>query len=306
MRLSRSKCDGKQRSQSGFTIIELLVVMACISLLVALLLPAVQQTRNAASRLSCANRIRNIAFATLMHADTHKVLPAAYTTDRPEADYPYMTWLCRILPGIEQSSLWNETTAAYAANRFPFGTPEHKGFRKPITLFSCPNDGRTELTAVSPQYGDVALTSYVGNGGTDYLSKDGVFFVDSAVRLADITDGLSNTLLIGERPPSTDLQYGWWYAGVGQDGHGSPDMIVGAREINIGWAGNELCDKGPYQFEIGYPQRQCDVFHFWSLHAGGAWFARCDGSAGFLSYSANEILPKLATRAGGEIFDSGN
>lgn len=275
--------------------------MGCISILVSLLLPAVQQTRNTASRIECCNRLRQLTLAAIQYADTHGSFPAGCTTDRPDADYPWMTWLCRILPNIEQTALWNETTAAYSADRVPFGKPVHRGFRTPIMRFACPMDGRVSIAALSPQDGPVALTSYVGNAGTDYLGRDGVFFSDSNVRFADVTDGLSNTLLSGERPPSTDNQYGWWYAGVGQDRRGSPDMVLGAREVNIGWSGNELCPPGPYTFEAGQIQRQCDVFHYWSLHSGGAWFSRCDGSVSFLPYSANSILPALATRGSGEI-----
>ncbi|MFM8478345.1 MAG: DUF1559 domain-containing protein [Planctomycetaceae bacterium] len=296
-----SQYKGSIGRRRGFTVIELLIVMGCIAILVSLLLPAVQQTRNTASRIECANRLRQVALATIMHADTQGALPPGYTTNQPGADYPWMTWLCRILPGIDQSSLWSETTGAYSDDRFPFGTQAHRGFHTPLTAFTCPMDGRVSFTAKSAEYGPVALSSYVGNGGTDYLARDGVFSPDSKIRFADIDDGLSNTLLAGERPPSADLQYGWWYAGFGQDGHGSPDMFLGSREKNIGWSGNELCPPGPYEFQAGRTQRQCDVFHFWSLHAGGAWFARCDGSVSFLPYSANEILPALATRSSGEV-----
>lgn len=301
MQCIRHRSSAEPGRQYGFTIIELLVVMGCISILVALLLPAVQQSRAAATRISCANKLRNIALATLSFADLHGALPPGVTSDTAKVDYPFMTWLCRILPGVEQAALWEGTVAAYSENRFPFGTPQHVGFASPLNIFSCPGDSRTSHPADSGAYGPVGLTSYVGNGGTDYLKKDGVFFVDSEVRLADITDGTSNTLLLGERPPSTDLQYGWWYTGLGQNGHGSPDMFVGVRELNIGWAGNELCDKGPYAFAEGNFWRQCDLFHFWSPHSGGAWFARCDGSVSFLNYSANEIMPSLATRSGGEL-----
>ncbi len=300
MRVRHLTPSKHQSKGNAFTIIELLIVMGCISILVSLLLPAVQQTRAVASRIACGNKIRNVAFATLSYADLHGALPPGVTSGGTNVDYSYMTWLCRILPGVEQSSLWDSTVAAYSQTRDPFGTPQHVGFAKALTIYSCPDDSRTRNPVDSGVYGPVGLTSYIGNGGTNYLKKDGVFFVDSKVRLADITDGTSNTLLLGERPPSTDLQYGWWYTGLGQDGHGSPDMFVGVRELNIGWFGNELCDAGPYSFTAGDFRRQCDLFHFWSPHDGGAWFARCDGSAAFLSYSVNEIMPALATRSGGE------
>jgi prepilin-type processing-associated H-X9-DG protein len=145
------------------------------------------------------------------------------------------------------------------------------------------------------------LTSYVGVLGTNYTLTDGVFFLDSAVRWADITDGTSQTLMAGERPPSTDFWYGWWYTGYGQLGSGSLDMLLGAAERNSGarYVGN--CPPGPARYGPGTLTDQCAVFHFWSLHPGGGNFVFCDGSVHFLTYDAAAILPALATRSGQEV-----
>src|SRR5437870_10645760 len=94
----------------------------------------------------------------------------------------------------------------------------------------------------------------------------------------------SNTLLAGERPPSADFQFGWWYAGAGQKFTGSADMILGVRERNILLGRLGACPPGPYQFRPGNLGNQCDMFHFWSLHDGGAWFLFADGSVRFLTY----------------------
>jgi len=87
--------------------------------------------------------------------------------------------------------------------------------------------------------------------------------------------------------------------GVGMGSSGSPDMLLGAAEIRFRVIAPS-CPTGPYQFQPGRLDHECDVFHFWSLHPGGANFAMCDGSVHFLSYSADKILPALATRAGNE------
>jgi prepilin-type processing-associated H-X9-DG protein len=137
--------------------------------------------------------------------------------------------------------------------------------------------------------------------GTSFPLSDGVLFIDSRVRIADITDGTSNTIIVGERPPSADFWYGWWYAGYGQQGTGSGDMLLGAREQNA--SGNPFvfgCSPGPYHFAPGKVDNQCDLFHFWSLHSGGAYFLFADGSVHFLTYDADSVLPALATRAGRE------
>ena len=128
------------------------------------------------------------------------------------------------------------------------------------------------------------------------------------VKITDVMDGSSNTLMVGERPPSKDLVYGWWFAGSGFDGCGSSDVVMGVREIaepsfttyDGSSADRPLCPKGPYNFGPGDMNNQCDQFHFWSFHSGGSNFVMGDGSVRFLNYSANDIMPAMSTRSNGE------
>jgi prepilin-type processing-associated H-X9-DG protein len=144
----------------------------------------------------------------------------------------------------------------------------------------------------------VAFTYYLGVAGGEQ-QNDGILFFDGTVQFLDITDGTSQTVMVGERPPSPDLYLGWWYAGIGQRFDSSADFILLARQWNY-TPRAPTCPPGPYFFGLGTPTNLCDTFHFWSLHPGGANFLFADGSVRFLSYEVAPILPALATRAGGE------
>jgi prepilin-type processing-associated H-X9-DG protein/prepilin-type N-terminal cleavage/methylation domain-containing protein len=284
--------------RGSFTLVELLVVIAIIAVLIALLLPAVQKVRAAADRVQCANNLKQVGLALHNYHGSFSRLPPGVSSQRP---YLRMSWLTRLLPYIEEEPLWRYTLTAYDFQPlWPYGDPPHIGFGTPITVYSCPADSRTQEP--QPTYQDLmpALTSYVGVLGTAFDHSDGVLFSDSRIKLTDIRDGTSNTLMVGERPPSPDFWYGWWYAGYGQAGSGSGDMLLGARERNFGGPYISNCPLGPYHFVPGDVDQECDLLHFWSLHSGGANFLFADGSVHFLSYSADDVLPALATRNGGE------
>ena len=175
-----------------------------------------------------------------------------------------------------------------------------------VPVFACPSQPESDQLHFTHQGIPVANTSYLGVMGTNWETTDGVLFLDSAIRTAEITDGTSHTLLTGERPPSPDYWYGWWYAGLGQQYTGSLDMLLGARETKapkFEGQGDYLdaCPDGPYQFQPGSSGEMCDTFHFLSYHPGGAVFGRWDGSVQLLAYSADTILPALATRSSGEV-----
>jgi prepilin-type processing-associated H-X9-DG protein len=147
----------------------------------------------------------------------------------------------------------------------------------------------------------VAFTSYLGIEGTTSTAKDGTLFLDSSISIAHIADGTSNTVLVGERPPSYDLNFGWWYTGYGIGGGGTGDMILGVSELYNGRRYRKLCPQGPYSFSDGRLENPCEMFHFWSLHLRGANFLLADGSVQFLNYSASSVLPALSTRSGSEV-----
>lgn len=289
----------EDRSRTGFTLVELLVVIAIIALLIGLTLPAVQKVRAAALRTRCSNNLRQLGLALHNYDDAFRRLPPGVAGGNKDQPMPFVSWNARVLPYLEQQTLWQRVMDAYATDRDFLHVPPHTARSTVVLQFACPADNR----AFSPSTKTTnrpAFTSYLGVEGTDQFSMDGVLYLDSRVRMVDIRDGTSQTIMVGERPPSANEVLGWWYAGWGQDQEGSAEMVLGAREINIGIYGSG-CPDGPYHFKAGQMNRQCDAFHFWSMHPSGANFLFADGSVRFLSYSADAILPALATRAGGEI-----
>lgn len=278
------------------------MVIAIIGVLIGLLLPAVQRVRDAAMRTRCTNNLRQIGLAVPQCDDVGGSFPAGMSYRDGTACYPFMSWLTRILPFLEQQALWANAQQAYAQDRSFYDNPLHTNRTVVVSLFRCPADPRTLNVEQLADGQRVTFTDYLGVEGTNLFRHNGVLYLDSAIRLSDISDGTSNTLCAGERPPSADGILGWWYAGEGQSKDGSGDMVLGVREWNIGrFAPN--CPPGPYSFGPGRPKNQCDAFHFWSLHIGGAHFLLADGSVHFLSYSAAPLMPALATRAGGESVD---
>ncbi len=290
------------RSRSAFTLIELLVVIAIIAVLVGLLLSAVQNVRAAAARVKCQNNVKQLALALHQYHDAHHQLPPGHRSLFNRDLMPFSGWTLSVLPYVEQQALHEQARQAYRANPLPFANPPHTGLSTVVGVFVCPSDGRAATPQVSQRtHNTVAFTCYLGVSGKDYKSKDGVLHQDSRLNLLSVTDGTSNTLMLGERPPSADFQFGWWYAGVGQRLTGSAEMILGVREANLQpVVSGSACGPGNYPFVPGRFDDPCGLFHFWSPHPGGANFALADGSVRFLSYSANDVLPTLASRAGGE------
>jgi prepilin-type N-terminal cleavage/methylation domain-containing protein/prepilin-type processing-associated H-X9-DG protein len=287
----------RRSSRNGFTLIELLVVIAIIGVLIGMLLPAVQKVRGAANRVRCQNNLKQIGLAMHNYHGVNGSFPAGTTT--PNGPTYYMSWMTRLLPYLEQDAMWRTAQAAWITDNYPWHNPPHVDVATVNKSYICVADAR-EMIASYAGGVTIAFTGYLGVSGTDSAVGDGVLYANSAVRFADITDGSSNTLLVGERPPSADLVYGWWYAGAGQPSayNGSCDVVLGVQENNISIS---ACAPGPYSFTQGTIPNDCDQFHYWSLHEGGTNFLFADGSVHFLGYSAASVTPALATRAGGEV-----
>src|SRR5262249_26180305 len=207
---------------------------------------------------------------------------------------------------------------------------------KPPLLY-CPSEPRGDQNKISGSYSE-GLTWYVAVVGLNYYdgfgstyagipgavnslpdpSRSGILsFIDvvsstssgstwsishHGSKLSQVTDGLSNTVMIGERPPSPSLGIGlWFWWGF--------DVLIGSEETALVYPTSDHTSTGPTcpsptYFGPGDNTNWCSTNHFWSWHTVGGNFAFGDGSVRFLPYSANQILVQLSTRAGGEVVDA--
>jgi prepilin-type N-terminal cleavage/methylation domain-containing protein/prepilin-type processing-associated H-X9-DG protein len=314
----------------GFTLIELLVVIAIIAVLIGLLLPAVQKVREAAARIQCQNNLKQLALAAHNYHGNADRFPTGARPSVVVGGVPTMgtnVWV-ELLPYIEQDNLYRKWDFIDNRNNVKGGRDATQA--QVLKILLCPSDRLPdpvwELTQFYPVlplppwcFGFYGMSSYGGNAGTrsvltggmpdlPRLSKDGVIFVGSNVRVADISagDGTSNTLLFGERY-HYDLEYERQRPKVWPD---APPMAGWGRwgfVANQGASGNiSLSTPQPINYQVPpggdsstMEDRACV---FGSGHPGGANFAFADGSVRFLSESTPlPMLQALSTRAGGEV-----
>ena len=176
---------------------------------------------------------------------------------------------------------------------------------------------------------ELAGTNYFGVNGTNAETRDGLFTANRQVRLSDVKDGTSQTLMAGERgmrrgalanidtsEDINNIRFGNWFSAPGQR-NGSVGVVLGTREVNFYSGRSKLpwerdCPTGPYRFQppnqirdvTGAIREECDLFHFWSYHPGGGNFLYADGSVHFLTYATDAVLPAMGTRDGGEVVEA--
>ncbi len=293
--------------RQAFTLIELLVVIAIIGVLVAMLLPAVQKVREAANRMRCKNNLKQIGIALHCYHDRMGTLPPAYRSqvapDGVTELGPGWGWASFLLNDLEQGNL-QHTIAYDRAIQDPVNAAARV---TPLAIFLCPSeihrDGFTVHDANGAPLCDVAYGSYVainGNGGvTDNAgTNDGAFLRNRCFKFADMDDGLSNTLFIGERCSSMSLTT-WTGAVPGGvvPSLRDPTAVEGAAALVLSHAGPHL----PNNPDV------TDADATASYHVSGVNFLFGDGSV----HTINNTIPMaiydaLATRSGGEPVQGGD
>ena len=261
------------RSQ-GFTLIELLVVIAIIAVLIALLVPAVQKIRESAARTQDQNNLKQIGLALHGYHDTFKALPLG-------GSFTVQThWMSEILPFLEMRK---DLPTDYK-----------------VTIYFSPADINANRIYIYMGNTPYALTSYVGVSGID--SRTGVFTSTDRIKMSEITDGTSNTLMVGPRPSSHEGRWGWWNSDYWGDSfwHIGGSTIIYATDLT---GTGTPCPTGPQHWGPGDFNNDCSTNHFWSPFPNGGNWCFGDGTVRFISYSASAIMPSLATRAGSEQVD---
>ena len=316
------------RAKPGLTLVEVLVVIAIIGVLVGLLLPAVQASRESARQTLCGNNLKQMGLALHGFHDARSAFPLARQATRRSlgpssfavlpkhlvgvADDPVTfplqsdqvgSWLLRIQPFMEAReivSLWSQPATldeAYAM------FSKVSGIRVPSYI--CPSDAQAMKGTNPWGYG---MTSYLAVSGNDESidddghasnARNGVFPTQNwswsprpQITMKKITVGLSKVTIVGERPPSSTLYYGRWNMTDFDTVMGNPNMEFSV--VPTGRNGQACPSPGYYQADE--PDNPCAATHFWSFHPGGGRWLHADGSVAFIGYEAGTtVLPVMSS-----------
>jgi prepilin-type processing-associated H-X9-DG protein len=322
------------RRSAAFTLAELLVVLAMIAVLAGLLVPAVQKVREAAARATCQNNLKQISLACLAFHDVNGSFPLHVKWASGPSGPGYISYMIALLPYVDQSALYNSFCSYATAHNRPYlggaldslnggaGTLD----AAVVPIYHCPSDplpSVLDITVGTLSF-KTALTSYRPNMGSMPARTDGVI-CNIPVRIADILDGTSNTILAGDyfgsQQAGFDAFFTAIYAELGLSYNPSiflPFAVMSGGAWSTVPSGLNPC-LGSYPINTRIPvsapaglytdvayfnQVEAGMFGWSSGHAGGVNLVFADGSVHFVANSVNSNNPpailSLSTRAGGE------
>lgn len=294
----------RSEGRYGFTLVELLVVIAIIGILVGLLLPAVQAAREAARRMQCSNNLKQLGLAVHMYVDAHKSFPLQGLPAHGSNDA--WGWGAFILPFVEQTALYNTIQPGngpasgnpLTTGSLPKPSTLYNGqnlLQQPVAVFECPSDSGPHLNQfyTKPRNSSnsanwYAKSNYLCNQNVIHKSENGWSSPPAQpVNFGGITDGTSNTFLLGERALRVvDRDKGRSTAGViwGKPTSNSdaatsfhPNYPINSTDPSDDFRANNYT--APYSTATN----SCNAHFVSSNHTGGAQFAFCDGSVHFIS-----------------------
>jgi prepilin-type N-terminal cleavage/methylation domain-containing protein/prepilin-type processing-associated H-X9-DG protein len=303
------------RRSSGFTLIELLVVIAIIGVLIGLLLPAVQKVREAANRIRCANQLKQLGLALHNYHDGNQLFPPgvmSYFYDGTNPPYDRRCWEYVLLPYLEQDNIYRQNQASWGTGTYSINLPAQW---MPISVLMCPSDPANvkNITsgATTPQASQGFHGNYVLCAGESYITPasdtrgmnlHGMFYAQSRVRIADVTDGTSNTAMGSELILSRDV--------AGHDTRGRyANAVHSSAVFTTLYPPNSSLGDNTY-FCQPIPQAPCLAAQSTSnqytvarsYHPGGVNAVLADGSVRTISNTVAPLIwSALGTRAGGEV-----
>lgn len=325
-------CSLNRRLRGAFTLVELLVVIAIIGVLVALLLPAVQTAREASRRTACANNIKQLSLGMQMHHDVYGKLPPG--GDANSGVRYVIGWPAHIMPFIELKNLRDQidgltTNALLTVMPWRFVAPPHNGdkpmFTDMIKVFQCPSSelGKKSPDAWNTSNPDInainqAPLHYRANGGSATVEllqgnqsrhawwcTSGVVYPKSNVRFADITDGTTNTILMGETSSAFGrplFSRSWGSIQPWTWGYYNYPAQTNPPDESLGWL---MIDHKVVTYPIGYTGSFfTNETPFTSAHPNGVNMVFVDGSTRFMTKQTPlAVLQAMATRGWGETFN---